>query len=61
MPNLSLIGDGWVCTGALKFPLLVRFRVFQCFTTSEPAKRAAKIDAKIAIVMKFGTFLGWGL
>jgi len=56
MPNLSLIGDGWVCTGAPKFPLLVRFGVFQCFTTSEPAKRAAKIDAKIAIVMKFGTF-----
>jgi len=31
VPNLSLIGDSWVCTGAPKFPLLVRLGVFQCF------------------------------
>ena len=43
MPSLSLIGDRRVCTGAPKFTLLVRFGVFQRFTTSQLAKRVKKL------------------
>ena len=54
MPSLSLVGDwGGVCTGAPKFPLLVRFGVFQSvFTTSQPAKRA-EINVTVFAVQVF--------
>ena len=44
---------GGVCTGAPKFPLLVRFGVFQSvFTTSQPAKRA-EINVTVFAVQVF--------